>query len=797
MKAKIIFFTIVMFGICNYSFTQTLTQTIKGRVIDKQSQSTIPGANISVIGSNPIIGVSTDIDGYFKLEKIPVGRISLLVTFMGYASKTISNLNLTTGKELILNIELEEDVVKMTEVVVKSDKNKGDVSNKMSTVSARTFSVEESQRFAGARNDVSRMATNYAGVNTANDAVNDIVIRGNSPNGLLWRMEGVDIPNPNHFGGMGGSGGPVSMLNNNVLANSDFMTSAFPAEYADAFSGVFDLKMRSGNYEKHEFLGQVGFNGFELGAEGPICKRNRSSYLINYRYSTLGLLSKMGMNFGTGTAIPEYQDLTFKFNFPTKKVGIFTLFGLGGTNSISFMNSLKDSTENAKNLYASDGTDIINKNKVGVVGFSHLYIVNPKSYTKFILAATGINNNTELDSVISFKNTAPYIRLNNSNVNYSATFFYNLKVNSKHNLKAGITAKQISFNLVDSIYLVSIDKFKTILDNSGSTNLYQPYIEWQFRITGKLTFNGGFDCQYLAINNSSSIEPRAGLQYEIKSGHTFKLGYGLHSKMHALNNYFSQVRLSDGSYITPNKELDFIKSNHFVLGYDWNISSTLRLKAETYYQDIFQSVVDSKKSSYSLLNSSSFNNASPDTLVNGGSGRNYGFELTFEKFMDKGFYGLITTSLFKSEYKGSDDILRSTAFDGKYVVNALAGKEFIIGGVKENSKRKKVLSVDLRCTSAGGQRYTSVDIVKSEIEGKTVYDNANAFNKKFKDYFRADIRAAIRIEGAKASQEFGVDIQNVTNQKNPLYLKYNKNTGAEEVVYQLGLYPMVQYRIDF
>lgn len=797
MKTLKIFSVIVMLGIFNYVNAQNFTQTIKGKIIDKQSHAALPGANVVLIGVNPPVGCAADLDGYFKLANVPVGRVSLQVSFIGYAPRVLSNLNLTTGKEMILNIELEEDVVNVKEVVVNAEKNKGEILNKMTSISARTFSVEESQRFAGARNDVSRMASNYAGVSTANDAVNDIVIRGNTPNGLLWRMEGVDIPNPNHFGNMGGSGGPVSMLNNNVLSNSDFITSAFPAEYSDAFSGVFDLKMRTGNYEKHEFLGQVGFNGFEFGAEGPISKNNRASYLVNYRYSTTGLMSAMGINFGTGAAIPKYQDLSYNINYPTKSAGTFSLFGLGGINSIAFENSLKDTAENNESFYIDDGYDVISKNKMGVIGFSHSYIINPKSYTKLTIAATGIKNIGEVDSIIAYKRTVPYMRANNTNMNYSASFYYNLKMNSRHNLKTGISVKSIGFMLADSAYMASIDKFKTILDNSGSTFLYQPYMEWQYKITGNITFNGGVNCQHLALSNSTSIEPRAGMKFSVKPGHSINLGYGLHSKMLPLDMYFYQVRLGDGSYVTPNQKLDFIKSNHFVAGYDWNITNTLRLKSEVYYQGIFQSVVDSKSNNFSVLNKSSYYNETPDTMVNGGEGRNYGVELTFEKFLDRGFYGLITTSVFKSEYAGSDGEYRSTAFDGNYVVNILGGKEFVIGEKNENSRYKKVLSFDARVSAAGGQRYTAIDVDKSREIGRSVWDKENAFEEKFKDYFRADIRAAFRLEGAKISQEFCFDVQNVTNHKNPLYMKYNAKTGQADVVNQLGLFPMVQYKIEF
>jgi hypothetical protein len=267
---RIIQFVVVFLFPC-VLFAQT--QTIRGVVEDGEGKMPIIGASVVILNSDPLLGTTTDLDGKFKIENVLVGRHDLQITYLGYEPRTLSGVILYSGKELILNVEMQERVMKQDEVVVKASRRKEQVLNTMATVSARVFSTEEAERYAGTRNDVSRMATNFAGVRGANDATNDIVIRGNSPTGLLWRLEGIDIPNPNHFGNLGSTGGPVSMLNSNVLSNSDFLTGAFPSDYGNGISGVFDLRMRSGNNEKHEFLGQIGFNGVELGAEGPFSKK--------------------------------------------------------------------------------------------------------------------------------------------------------------------------------------------------------------------------------------------------------------------------------------------------------------------------------------------------------------------------------------------------------------------------------------------------------------------------------------------------------------------------------------------
>lgn len=423
-------FTLLLLSLFQFAMGQSPTQTIRGQIVDQQSQATLPGVNIIVEGSDPLIGAATDIDGYFTLEDVPVGRISLLVTYIGYEPLFLNNLELTSGKELVLQLGLTEQLNTIDEVVIRANKDRTGSQNEMATVSAREFSIEESMRYAGARNDVSRMAQNFAGVRGGNDAVNDIVIRGNSPVGLLWRLEGVDIPNPNHFGDFGSTGGPVSMLNNNVLSNSDFFTGAFPADYGNAFSGVFDLRMRNGNYEEHEFLGQIGFNGFEAGAEGPINRENKSSYLVNYRYSTLGVMSALGFNFGTGAAIPYYQDLSFKLNFPNSSLGNISVFGLGGISSIDLLASNEEDT--LENLY-NDELDIYDRSRMGVVGLNHTLLFDNQSYTKLTIAASTLINNDIVDS-LSADNGDPvdFYRGNFTQTKLTANFLYKIKLNARN-----------------------------------------------------------------------------------------------------------------------------------------------------------------------------------------------------------------------------------------------------------------------------------------------------------------------------------------------------------------------------
>ncbi len=784
----------LLIGHSNYALG--LTQNIEGTVVDKDSKEPLPGATVYLADLDPVKGTTTDEKGNFKLENIETGRHKLCISYVSYNPVCFENINLTSGKELIINVEMESSVTGLNEVVVKAQKDKSSAINTMSTISSRTFSIEEAQRYAGARNDVARMATNYAGVAAGNDATNEIIIRGNSPNGLLWRLEGVEIPNPNHFGSMGATGGPVSMLNTNTLDNSDFMSGAFAAEYGNAVSGVFDLHLREGNHDKREFLGEVGFNGFELGAEGPISRKNNASYLFNYRYSTLAFSHLIGIDFGTGTAIPEYQDLSLKVVSNLGK-GKITLFGLGGISAINFKNSNKDTSE-LQNLYVTQDYDLYNNNKQGVVGLNYFHNIGSKTYAELIVSADGLQNKSKVDTI--YRNAEPaytslYELSNLHNEDYSANLIINSKISNKLNIRVGGEIRMMDFSLKDSAYQSKYHSFFNVYNDHGSTFLYRGYIESMTRLTDQLSINAGLHVISLSLNNEVNFEPRVAVKYKPFQNQSFSIGYGNHSKILPMYVYYRRVEINENDYLQPNIKLKMLKANHFIASWDWQVNALTRIKVEGYCQHLYNAVVGVNPGSFSLLNNNSFQFDIEDTLKNGGTGNNKGIELTIEQFMNKGFYYLATASIYESKYKGSDGITHPTAFDGGYVVNLLGGKEFKLKSRK--ATKKKYITSDIKLTAAGGQRYTPVNVEESKAKNETVYDESKAFSDKFRDYFRLDIRVAYRIDHLKYSHEFAFDVQNLTNRTNPLYMMYNTETGKMETINQLKITPMVQYRINF
>jgi hypothetical protein len=768
---------------------QQITQTIRGTVIDKVSKQTLPGASVELIDSDLSTGTTTDVDGNFRLLKVPIGREGIRISFIGYKTVSIHNLIVNSGKETVLQVELEENIVTMNEVVVTAENRKNEALNKMASVSARSFTVEETEKFAGSRGDVARMAMNFAGVMAANDARNDIIIRGNSPSGLLWKLDDVEIPNPNHFAENGTTGGPVSMINNNLLTNSDFLTGAFPAEYGNALSGVFDLKMRNGNNEKHEFLGQCGFNGFELSAEGPFTKNHKSSYLISARYSTLELVSKV-VNFGTA-GVPKYKDVSFKLNFPLNNAKI-TVFGIGGVSQISMLDSKKTGSD----LYLSDGTNLYNHSSTSVLGTTYTKFVNNKTYFKIISSGMYMEGGTNIDT-FNTDYTLTHNSIHESYVEKRATLaaVFNSKINSKIHIRSGISVDRMGFNLGTKVFNATINDYKIVLNNNKNLNegpdLFKYYVQSTYKFSEQLSINPGVHFMYFDLNNKFAIEPRLGLSWQFAENKKLSIGYGLLSKIQTLYTYYYLTLLPDHSYIQTNKGLDFTKSNQYVLGYDWNIAADLRLRLEGYYQSLFKVPVTILPGSFSLLNEGAAYGANTsDSLVNKGTGRNYGLEMTFEKFFNRNYYYLVTLSLFESKYKGSDGVLRNTAFNGNYVLNCLFGKEFKLD-------EKKAIALDMKMTYAGGIRYTPIDTLNSRLSGEEkLFDNL-AFSKQFPRFLKIDVKVGFRLNGRKVSQEWQFFIENVTGHKNYLSNQYNTRKNSIETTYQLGFYPMMLYRLNF
>ena len=793
-------------------YGQELTQTVRGTVIDLDSQEKLIGATVSVLDGNGILGDITDEEGAFKIAGLPLGRVSLKVSYIGYESATVANLELISAKEVVLTIELQESIAIMEEVVVTAAQNRGDALNEMALVSARSISAETTQNFAGGFSDPSRIVTAFAGVATTGDSDNDIIIRGNSPKYMQWRLEGMEIANPTHFADQNAVRGGISMLNNFLLGTSDFYTGAFSAEFGDALSGVYDVRLRNGNNEKFESSFGLGLLGTDIMVEGPLKKGSKASFLANYRYSTVGLVGDLGLVDIGG--VLNFQDATFKLVVPTEKAGRFSLFGLGGLSGYQLEDVTPEllTTPGGSQLTSDLVEDYDKANHSINLGLNHTIPVTKNGYLKSAVtfANSGIQEDVfETRTFQAFDEASGEFRDSigtriqnlDSRVRqstYRASVTYNQKVNAKNKIQAGVR-----YSLIDYRYLQSLlkpqtsDRF-TLVDMDPHVSSLNQFVNWKRRVNEQLTVVAGVHSMAVLLNNKVTVEPRVAADWKMNSRSTFSAAYGLHSRMETIHNYFARVEQPNGTVTTPNLDLDLLKANHFVLGYDQKLGANMRAKIEVYYQGLFNLPVENVDTSYySTINEGTeFRYVD---LVNEGTGKNIGLEVTVERFLNNGYYFLFNGSIFSAKYTALDGIERNTQYNGNYLVNLLAGKEWTGLGRRDNQR----LSLNAKVFFGGGKRQVPLlrnaqgELAVNPAEGQ-FFDYGRAYEGKIEDIYTLIASASYKWDKPKVTHELFLNLDNLTNTTGRLSEYYDEDEpGSVGYVRQFGLFPNLMYRVHF
>jgi hypothetical protein len=767
---------------------------------------------------------ATDMDGRFSFADVPIGRHVVQFSFMGYESRTLDGIVLVSGRPVVLEVQMSESVVAIEAAEVTATK-RGEVMNEMATVSARAFTVEETDRYAGSRGDPARMASNFAGVQGADDSRNDIVVRGNSPSGVLWRIEGVDLPNPNHFSVPGTGGGPVAIVNNKTLANSDFFTAAFPAEFGNSTAAVFDLKLRNGNQDHLHGSAQLGFLGTEVLVEGPLNRDKRSSFLINYRYSTASIFSALGIDIGT-SAVPKYQDGSFKLFTPTKGGGSLSFWGIGGNSSVDILISNQEAPE--RNIYGDNDRDQYFRTEIGMMGLTYTQPLNMQSYIKTTLAVSRDRQDSDHDYVTrdllitgsdtSYTNinTSPLMTYGFVKDRVALAVHANRKLETTKGtatLRMGLNADLMMWSFQDSIRAFtdnpdSLGGWEQRWDADMQGALIQPFIQVKRRPNEALTWTAGVHAMVDTRSGSASwFEPRLGMQWVSKGGTVWSAGSGLHSQIQSPYIYASATATeTTGQLNMPNQELGFTRSLHNVIGITRQLSDLWTLKLEAYHQHLFEIPVadlttawGANNGSYSLINAGGgFSRLFPDTLLNEGTGRNVGVEMTLSRAFREGWFVLFTASVFDAKYKGADGVSRNTDFNGKYSWNFLTSKEWKLSS-------SLGLVTGLKATMAGGRWYGPVDDVESLAQREIIYIDQDRNTQQFDDYFRLDLKTNLTWNRPQTTHELGIDFVNILGTENILKLTYapdemdinDPNYSPVREEYQLGFLPIFFYRMDF
>ncbi|WP_292267741.1 carboxypeptidase-like regulatory domain-containing protein [Butyricimonas sp.] len=761
---------------------KALTQSIRGTVVDAASGYPIAYASVALLG-RPGTGAISDSSGHFIIKNVPVGRHDIQASFVGYESAIFKEILVTSSKEVFLNIPLKEAIRELDEVTVRPSLNKEQPLNKMATTGARMLSVEEASRYAGGMDDPARLVSSFAGVSPAM-STNGISIHGNAPHLLQWRLEDVEIPNPNHFADLSILGGGIlSGLSSHVLGNSDFFSGAFPAEFSNAVSGVFDMKLRNGNNRRVENTIQIGLLGMDFASEGPLTKKHNSSYIFNYRYSTTGILEKAGIvDFG---GILDYQDLNFKFNIPTRKAGTFSVWGTGLID--------KSESEFEKNPeeweYLGEQMESETSQYMVAGGISHSYFFNDNTRLKTIVAATYFRHKGFVDFYDFDLNKYPNLDLVRNNTNLIFSAILNRKFSAKFTNKTGFTFTKMYYDMEMNLSPYTMQPLELISKGDGNTNLISGYTSSSIGLSDRVTLSVGLNAQVLTLNNHWTVEPRTGIKWQATPKASFALAYGLHSRMEKMDVYFVRTRSTGTEPV--NKDLDFSKAHHVMLSYGCRLSDNLNLKIEPYFQHLFDIPVIAD-SSYSVLNRVDF--YVEEALKNKGKGRNFGVDVTLERYLNDGVYYMISGSLFSSKYKGGDGKWRNTKYNRQFIINCLSGKEWMLGQDKQN-----ILGINLKMTMQGGDRYSPVDRVATLDDPDKVvqHDETKAFTKQFSPMFIVNYTISYKINKKKVSHEFALKGLNATGCKEYYGHEYNFNTGEIKPLRSATALPNISYKLEF
>ncbi len=777
-------------------------ETLRGTVKDAITGEPLIGATVKIVELENVAAIA-DIDGKYQINLSKGGRYTIEANYVGYEPSVTKEILISGAKEVVLDITLRENSTELKEVVVRPRVNKEATVNPTVLTGGVMLSMEEASRFAGGYNDPARLVMSFAGVSGEADG-SGLSIHGNAPERMQYRIEGVEVFTPNHFNDLWNAGyGLVSALNSNVIGNSDFFTSTFNANYNNALSGVFDVKMRPGNNTKYENILQIGTVSEELTLEGPISRKHNSSYIVNYRYGFTSLVDKLGLVDTDGSHM-SFQDFSWKLNFPTKRAGTFSVFGLG------FIDTNWDERMKIKDTHSAyDASDNDSKLAQLLAGVSHKILLGNKWTWRSTLAYNmqhikdneyyyGLkrDENDVLKYPLEYEEPEKKYLFSKQKINEDRIIFnteLSKQVNDKWLTQFGGEYSHRFFNLVyrsaDRLY-APVETMKDITNMKDDTGLASVFWQNLYKFNDHLSATAGISANYFLYSKKYSVEPRVSMKWDPNEKNSFALGYGLHSMVEKLDAYF--YRDDDGKLV--NKDLGLTKAHHFQATYMYKFNSNLTLRANAYYQYGFNTPVGIDGSTYCVTNR--YFNFTDEPLVNKGNTRNYGADITLEHYMSHGFFGQTNISLYRSQYRGVDKVWRNQMYDRRFMFKILGGKEWIIG--------KNVLNVSAKYSIQGGLRYTPIDVDQMNanidagiVNDEPIYKDNEAFTKHFKPTGIVDLTVSYKINKKRVSHTIAFEGLNILGTDTPMFQRFDLGTRQVRIDKGGISLPNIFYRLDF
>lgn len=766
----------------SYSRAQSY-QTVRGIITDQFTEAPIPGVEVKILkGGKVLMHAISNHNGLFKIEKVELGTYDVLFKHLQYYSFISPGVEISVSKEIVMDVKMELSINALTEVEVSPPKLRGQPVNEMATTSSYAIQADDAKRIAGGLDDPIRVAGTLPGVTSATGfSENFISIRGNSPRSLKYIMEGIELPNPTHFSRIGSAGGTFTIFSLQLLDKSDFYTGAYSAQYGNALGGVFDAKFRKGNQQKHEHIIQAGVLGLDIASEGPLSKSKKASYAINYRFGLVGLARLIGY-----PTQPTYQDLSFTLNFPLTKRSNLQFFAIGGT-SLRDRLAEKDSSLWEESI---DRTNLILKSEMGSIGAVYKLFLTDQTVFK----ATGaISYTNQIDNKQYVKDDYSLVdQRTNTYKSMPISFAASLKhkFSKRHFHITGLSYSNTYHDWRSSRYIFNSQTEIVPFNGSGVSNELQAYTLSKFLLTNKWHLNTGIHYTYYDVNKGQALEPRVSIDYKINTKHSLSASFGVHSQIEHFATYWYTDKAST-SNLHPNKQLKFAKSNHYIVGYKGKVWTNHSLRIEAYYQQLSNIPID-PTGTFSTINMSELQDIR--LLNNNGTGENYGLDIGFERYTENGLYYIFNGSIYKSLYTGGDNVKRSTAYDNKYNLKLLLGKEYKL---KEKGGKYKAFAWNTNLAILGGAPYTPVDLIASEVEQETIYNESIAFTKRDNQLIFLDFTFSYKINSSRRRSVWALQIKNLFSNGNAIYREYDTVTKEEVIVPSSSVFPVLSYRLEF
>ena len=774
-------------------------ETLRGVVVDHQTKAPLPGATVTIRGTSRFYTTSSDFNGWFEIENVPVGLHDIVVELKDYKNQLLRNVSVVTGKEAFRLIELDQKIKDNKKDIDIRPYKPGIARNAAATVSALSFNRENVEASDNVAEDPAEMAAELPAFRQVMAGRNDLSIRGNSPTGLVWQIDGIPVVAPNFGHEIGLPGGTYPLLPGTLMGKSEVDYGPAPAGPVDALAGKFNLRFRDGNRVDRRYSLEMGSYGTAVSAEGPISRKPSSSYLVYYRNTLPSVLSGSGVEPVPGI-FPDRQQAAFKVNFPTHFAGTFSLFATGGKNKVTMV---RGESMHPENFYVYGGlpeTDNYLDETLYTAGFSHqLFWQRGMNSIKTTVGISGYEQTSRMEM---YRN-ATLRQIDTGNDNHEQELFFSScfqhKPSASNYLVAGITARIHQVNFADSTLTGNVTPVypKTYypLLNASESGMVQIQADagWQHKFGNTTAVYMGLNASYFAFSQTTSIEPRLSIRHEYNSKTFVSIGYGLKSQLQPMFLYFMKTKADvTGTVLTEgNRNLGPTRMHQLVGAIDRNFGANLRLHAEVYFQQLMKVPIERRLSSYSMMNyGSGFRDYSIYPLVNQGTGQNKGLELQLDKYLSHGYYFRLSGTFYDSKYKASDGASRNTAFNGNYKSDVVLGTHF---PVSSNGS----LDINLHVMYAGGAPLPGINDSTSVLVGYTVYDEAMRYANREPAWYRLDARVTMKWSMRWLSHELSLNLRNLTDEKILWRRYFNPGSGAVERQYQLGFVPTVLYRVYF